>query len=356
MTELNTETLPAKERFAAWVELANQSFTPTWVHGDDETDFRASMRVLALGDVLVAALAHPSVRVHRTERQIRAFDPGAYVLNLLLEGSAVLRQHGREATLRAGQCALLSTSHPFQGQCRRSPDTVSLILRFPRTRLPQSAQHIDRLTAVTIDVRHGLGAVLTTWLTSLTARARELAPADAPTLAQTTLDLLTALLATLLRADADLSPEARRRALRARIGNHAERHLGDPGLTPQAIADAHHISLSHLHHLLAAEDTTPAAWIRRRRLERCRQDLANPHLRHLTIAAIGRRWGFASNAHFSRAFRSVYGTTPSDHRHTALTGNGMEGSPAGFSAGAAGGAPSPRPFRPGSSRPAGNRS
>ncbi|MFJ9680308.1 hypothetical protein ACIRP2_19915, partial [Streptomyces sp. NPDC101194] len=46
--------------------------------------------------------------------------------------------------------------------------------------------------------------------------------------------------------------------------------VGRLAMTPQTIADAHHISLRHLPQLLAEDGTSPSAWIRHRRLERCR--------------------------------------------------------------------------------------
>ncbi|WP_234365465.1 helix-turn-helix transcriptional regulator [Streptomyces sp. RTd22] len=86
-------------------------------------------------------------------------------------------------------------------------------------------------------------------------------------------------------------------------------------MTPQAIAAAHHISLRHLQQLLAEDDTSPAAWIRHRRLERCRLDLADPRLNARPIQAIGAHWGFTNPTHFSRLFRATYGIPPRDYRN-----------------------------------------
>ncbi|MEV4179337.1 helix-turn-helix domain-containing protein [Nonomuraea sp. NPDC049709] len=59
---------------------------------------------------------------------------------------------------------------------------------------------------------------------------------------------------------------------------------------------------------------TVSAWVRRRRLERCRQDLRDPAQQDRPVAAIGARWGFLSAAHFSRAFRDAYGVSPGESR------------------------------------------
>lgn len=57
-----------------------------------------------------------------------------------------------------------------------------------------------------------------------------------------------------------------------------------------------------------------AAWIRQRRLERCRRDLLDPALADLPVSAVAARWGLMNAAHFSRAFRAAYGLPPTEYR------------------------------------------
>ncbi|MGY0055124.1 hypothetical protein ACWY4P_00790 [Streptomyces sp. LZ34] len=51
-------------------------------------------------------------------------------------------------------------------------------------------------------------------------------------------------------------PAGARCGLRAQINAFVEQHLADPAMSPQAIADAHHISLRHLQQLLAEDGTS----------------------------------------------------------------------------------------------------
>ncbi|MER6004985.1 helix-turn-helix transcriptional regulator [Nonomuraea angiospora] len=94
--------------------------------------------------------------------------------------------------------------------------------------------------------------------------------------------------------------------------------LGDPHLNPDAIA-AHHISLRYLHKLFQQEGHTVAGWIRERRLEQCRRDLANPQLATRLINAIAARWGFTNAGHFSQASRNAYGLPPRQFREQSAT-------------------------------------
>ncbi|CAM5652354.1 hypothetical protein SALBM311S_02420 [Streptomyces alboniger] len=88
----------------------------------------------------------------------------------------------------------------------------------------------------------------------------------------------------------------------------------DPGLSPQSIADAHHVSVRYVHKLFESEDTTLAKWIQTRRLAMCRRDLARHSSRGLGVASVARRWGFVSPAHFSRAFRPRTACRPATGR------------------------------------------
>ena len=60
-----------------------------------------------------------------------------------------------------------------------------------------------------------------------------------------------------------------------------------------------------------------ASYIRDLRLARCRRDLTDPALRNQPVQTVAARWGFPDKAHFSRAFRAAYGTTPQEHRDDA---------------------------------------
>ena len=113
----------------------------------------------------------------------------------------------------------------------------------------------------------------------------------------------------------DSLPRASRRAaLLARIQAWIDERLHDPTLSPASIAAEHFISVRHLHGLFAAEGLTVSAWIRDRRLERCRRDLADPALAGETVASIAYGWGFRNPRHFSRVYRAAYGRAPSDGR------------------------------------------
>jgi AraC-like DNA-binding protein len=99
-----------------------------------------------------------------------------------------------------------------------------------------------------------------------------------------------------------------------RAMQYVEDHLGELDLTPDRIAEVQNVSTRTLHRLFRREGLTVSGWIRSRRLERCRQELADPAFAEFSVSAIGTRWGLCDAAHFSRSFKSAYGTSPAAYR------------------------------------------
>ncbi|MDH6577481.1 helix-turn-helix transcriptional regulator [Kitasatospora sp. MAP5-34] len=99
-----------------------------------------------------------------------------------------------------------------------------------------------------------------------------------------------------------------------RIQSFARSRLADPELGPGMLARHHHISLRYLQKLFKDHGQSPAGWIRNERLSRCRAELRDPRLAHLSVAVIGDRSGLYGASHFSRLFRKRYGVAPGEYR------------------------------------------
>ncbi|MEU5520635.1 helix-turn-helix domain-containing protein [Streptomyces sp. NPDC047860] len=318
VTEFRTKDLPVTERFGSWHDMTARALIPNTIRSDHEADFRASAHMLNLGGVQVSTLVYPSLETRRSVRMIRRSDPGSYQLMLTLRGGHRLLQAGLDTTGGPGDVMLYDTSRPWHGWAGAGQGTVEgVLVQFPRALLPLPADKLDRLTAVRLPGREGVGAVLSGYLTQLTASATAYTAGDGAHLATCTLDLLTAFLAHHLDAGASVPPQAHRRALLLEIRGFIERHLGDPGLSPASVAAAHSISLRSLHRLFQDQELTVAGWIRARRLEHCRRDLTDPLLSSRPVHAVAAAWGFTDPSHFSRAFRAAYGVPPGDYRHQA---------------------------------------
>lgn len=121
------------------------------------------------------------------------------------------------------------------------------------------------------------------------------------------------MIAAALLADSPAAGGAGPKTLAA-VQAYIDENLGCADLTPAAVAAANFMSVRTLHSLFSGTGTSVGAWIRNRRLDACRLDLADDGCAHRTIAEIARARGLCDPAHFSRLFVRRFGVTPSAYR------------------------------------------
>jgi AraC-like DNA-binding protein len=249
--------------------------------------------------------------VVRTPRLIRRSDPDLCKIDLQLSGRAVVEQDDRQADLRAGAFTFVDLSRPCQ--LVGGLDGVVAVM-FPRSLLPLRHRDTRNLAGVTFQPQDANSALVTALIGHVIRRPDDYTATGGDRIGAAILEVVTAALAIRLDRYASVAPETRQHALTWRVKTYIEQRLADPGLSPARIAAAHHVSLRYLYRLFEAEHATIGSWIRTRRLDRCRRDLADPCQHGRAVSAIGARWGFADATHFARAFKAEYGLTPSEYR------------------------------------------
>jgi AraC-like DNA-binding protein len=186
--------------------------------------------------------------------------------------------------------------------------------RIPRRDLALPDRTLADISAVRLGPGNPIAVLAAIYLGRLARMQEPLRSVrGAGTIAMPTIELVRALLATSV-CDTALAAEPLERSLEPRILECIENHLAESDLTAARIAAEHNVSVRQLYKILGRSSITPADWIRARRLEECRNDLRNPALRHMTIEAIARRRGLTDPTHFSRAFKTAYGVSPSQWR------------------------------------------
>ncbi|WP_181193311.1 helix-turn-helix domain-containing protein [Prauserella shujinwangii] len=314
---IRTREVPAARRHDAWRSIVCDTLGPLDLRIDRDAPLHGRIDAGALGPLGVGRVRTSTPHsVHRTRGLIRRDSPELYRVVLAMSGSLLVAQDGRSARLRQGQFVIYDFGRPYE-LCYNAPVHLA-VFSVPRASLAVPAGTVARLTAVPVTSDEGTGALTAPVLRRVTADLDGYRPASAARLSTVVTDLITTTIAE--RAERlDLVPEdSRERTLLLRIHSFIEQHLGDPALTPSTLAAAHHVSLRQLHRLFEPENTTAAAWIRHRRLERCRRELGDPVAGTTPVGAVGARWGFPDPAHFSRVFRRTYGVSPLEYRRAAL--------------------------------------
>ncbi|MEU9978830.1 helix-turn-helix domain-containing protein [Streptomyces sp. NPDC051014] len=298
-------------RLEHWQEEVFRTFVPLRITLPADEPFSGRISTDRLGPLQATTVDCDRGRVDRTPWLIARDNAEFVYVGLQRSGLAQVEQDGRSAELNPDDVALYDTTRPYT---LRFPHRFRMqVLLVPRTLLPQSEGELHRVTATALHQDAGLGRVILPFLRGLADRAPDLAATAGDALAAHAVDLVGALLAERLGHDAQDTPGGGL-ALLLRIKEFIDRHLADPDLSLASIAREHRISVRYLHKLFENESTTAARWIQRRRLDACRSELSRRSPVPPTVAAVARRWGFTDAAHFSRAFRAAYGTSPSEWR------------------------------------------
>ena len=301
----STDAVPAQQRLDYWVGAITEGFLAMDASGSRQ-DFFGELRCAPLGSVGVNWVEAAPQQVWRTPRGIaRGRSQQFFYLLGNMEAPWTVAQDGREALMRPGAFALVDSRRPYRFGFDRGPTTVSLEL--PLNWVTRWLAEPEMHTARPFDPdAPGWGA-------ALAAFAREWRPdmASAPPLpVQLLEDQLGALLSLAC------PPQASHRAsvsaaLVERVRSALRERLAEPGLTASDVAACLGCSVRSLHRAMGSAGTTFAQALMAERMATARQMLANPALRQVSAAEIGRRVGLLDPSHFSRACRRLLGQKPS---------------------------------------------
>lgn len=299
------------ECFEAWSAAVSSAFVPLRAIAASPESFSGRLITQPVGQTLVSEVCGSAMQVSRTSRNIAANDPGWLKLGLQLRGYSVVSQDDREAALTPGDFAIYDTTRPYDLYFDSS--FRMLVVMFPAHLLQLDPRTVSSLTASRVSGRKGLGALTSNFLSSL---GKELVDGQAPgqiPVSDAALGLITATFAE--RAGKGI-PATSTGVLRLQIESYIAAHLGDHDLTVTGLATAHNISVRRLQKVFEENGDTVSGWIRRRRLDQCRKDLANPSMSGRPVAAVGMHWGFSDASSFSRAFKTAFGFTPAEYRYS----------------------------------------
>jgi AraC-like DNA-binding protein len=232
-------------------------------------------------------------------------------LMINLGGPYSLVQGGRELVLERGEATILASTDACS--CRHYPPGILLGVRVPRARLAPLVTGIDdcylrRVPSTTPALAMLKSYVHIAW--------------EEETLARSLQDVVVShvhdLLAVAIGATRDAAEIAQARGVRAArlnaIKQDITRNLDQPDLSVAALAARHHCTPRFVQRLFENEGTTFTEYVLAQRLVRAHRMLTDPRHAHQKISTIALDAGFADLSYFNRAFRQLYGDTPSGVR------------------------------------------
>ncbi|MFF3846637.1 helix-turn-helix domain-containing protein [Streptomyces sp. NPDC002328] len=312
---LTTASVPDEDKLAYWRDALSRALVPMTVTARDDGPFSGRISTARLGHLRVSSLDADPQRATRTHRHISRAEADYVAVGVLTAGRATLVQDGRQADVGAGDLVVYDTTRPYSLDC---PEPFSArVVHMPRRTVGLTEEELRQVTGSAIAATEGLGALLVSFLTALTASVPACSPAVAARLAASVVDLFGTLVDVRTRQGAERDAGTHEHLVQ-RVRAHIDRNLRDPALSPHTVAAAHHISVRYLHRLFEGEGegVTVARLIQQRRLSECARELGRRDASAPTVSAVAQRWGFANPAHFSRVFRGAYGVSPREWRGT----------------------------------------
>ncbi len=313
----STQGLPARRKTAYWNQLlssvvASASFEPA-----DAQRFAAELTRIKIGDVwLVEVRTEAGHLRFPASKAPLPFGP-MWSLQLVLEGECTERQWGREARLKAGDFALHTSAslQPYEAT-NRVPMRI-LLLTMPRHVLRRYLPCPEEVAAIAMAGDRGVSGFASGLLRHYWSRCRaESVAVMHPQVIHGILEIVASAYTSRPEAGG-LAPSAT--SHRARAVSFIESHLREPDLAPGRVASALQMTTRNLHYAFSHQRETVHQYIVRRRLEESAQVLISPAPRR-TMSAIALDFGFCNASQYGRAFRRIFGMTPSAYRRRHRSG------------------------------------
>lgn len=297
----STSMLPVSDRIDAWQWNAQQ------ICGDcrfqrPKSSFYGAIEIRVVSGLRMTRFSSSPLSFWKWPSETVNPDNRCCIVITQLAGNRRYVQNGGAVLLNPGDTTLIDSGRPWSSSCGTA--CARLYLRVPRWMMENRLRRCEIPIAQRISGAGGVGATLSRLSQSLYEEAEHLKQEEA----EAALDAYFQILAACMGGAE--SGERSRPELQSRIQRFIDDRLPDPGLAPPEIAAAVDISVRHLHRLFSNAGNTVGDCIRARRLEQCRNDLANPRLRSKSITEIAFSWGFSDSAHFSRSFRRQFGVCP----------------------------------------------
>lgn len=294
--------------FQAWSETVATIFD---LDADRETiaDFRFGFSAWHLGSLVLGLSQSDAIRFARRSQTIARSSIDHYLVQVYHDGSLVAETEGETVEVQPGDVWILDLAREATIHETRFRSTN---LAIPRNLLAPLLKDPDGLHGLKLAKGSPMGDMLSRYLEDLGRQAPRMTLAEAASIAESTIHLVAGCAGPGHEARS-ITRNGFAVASLASIRRYIDAQLHNPALDADLICREFALSRATLYRLCEPLGGVQAH-IRRRRLARCFKELVTPSQNVARISQIAFRWGFSDEATFSRAFRAMYGLSPSDAR------------------------------------------
>jgi AraC-like DNA-binding protein len=220
---------------------------------------------------------------------------------------------GAEQQVQPGQICMLDLSRPVTLTTRGVDNLSAMIAR--DLLLPLIADPAD-VHGLVLPLDSEANVAVREHLEEMWAQGSNLTVAEGLEVSRSTAALLAGVIRANSQNRASTRAELRKSQFRA-ICRRIDQQIGNPDLDPATLARQFHVTRATLYRMFEVHGGINK-YILGRRLAGVFSNLADPSQAQEQIATILYRWGFTNHTTAGRAFRSLYGMTPSQARAQAL--------------------------------------
>ena len=299
--QYSTQAIKASERFEYWNDVVLRHCIPAKSQFEDKRNFNGELNVRSIGLMDICTISSSMHFWERTENHLRTEPDDDFWLGFMEEGNGELIQGGRHTKYKNNSLMLYDAAQTFKFNLAGHKNHL---IRIPRYLLENRVPNIQHITAQTLD-ENRLGVVpLREMLRQLVDYSIDFSNFDfAERFTKSALELL------ILSVEVqDLAKVNIERDLYGKAMNFIMRHLCDPELNLEKVAQAHFVSVRTLSRAFARHQKTVMSVIWSERLTASHEALNSGRLKSVSKAALD--YGFTDFSHFSHAFKKAFGVSP----------------------------------------------
>jgi AraC family transcriptional regulator, positive regulator of tynA and feaB len=295
-----TTDADASTRLKYWNVLLSQYYGEVQCKPKKPSDFQAQVFVNELGPGQITVIRSGAATYSSISRARNVADREDCLILLSLGGAIVFGQHGESTRVNRGDLILIADNSEYTTEFNSPAHFV--VCRLPLAAVGELIFRPERYSQCVLDGLKGINAILR----AILSEAGELEIINTTEQAQIYRAIVD-LLATCLRQHRGGRGSTLDDPL-VRSKRHMLKHLYDPDLDAQRVADAVGISVRTLYRRFSDEGTTFMRWLMMQRIEESYKALADGCCRDVTDAALS--FGFRDLSHFSRLFSRRFKRSP----------------------------------------------